>query len=144
MLLQSLLHMVIWWIWSRHVRRLDLFGDKSQPLFYRSLMYSTFLMHNYIFWVFLGSFKSPPLKTFLGLLLCYGRKTVAFLWICTEFLDYNAWKRLIIQMLPLYKLTYEARCYPLKYDKIWEDWWEVLTPASTCDTIFELLEKCII
>lgn len=36
------------------------------------------------------------------------------------------WKRLVNENLPLYKDTYANRGCPLKFDKVWRKWMEIL------------------
>lgn len=77
-------------------------------------------------WCILGVLEDVDLgsyqKQFLSYFLSYARKFVILQWINSEVVSLNLWKNLINQVLPIYKLTYEAYEFPYKFDKIWGQW----------------------
>lgn len=96
--------------------------DRVRPFWSHitAFMSSTFDLPNICnpIWCLMGVFEDLDLsatqKHFLQILLYYYRKIVALQWIHTESLHITIWKRVIIQNMPLYKLTYEARGCPKK------------------------------
>lgn len=80
-------------------------------------------------WCILGIFEDVELSSyqtqFLRFLLYYARKVVGLQWIYSTLISLNQWKNLINQVLPTYKLAYEARGCAGKFMKIWGEWTEL-------------------
>lgn len=54
--------------------------------------------------------------------LFYARREVLLKWKQKEPPSKETWQKSINNVLPLYRLTYESRNFPQKYDKIWSNW----------------------
>lgn len=74
------------------------------------------------------------LRTLLGLLLYYARKSIVLRWKASSAPSLNFWKKLVNAALPLYKATYLSRGCGKKFHKIWDIWTESLsTNADSID-----------
>lgn len=54
--------------------------------------------------------------------LFYARREIMMHWKSAEPPTLATWKKAVNSVLPLYKLTYESRQHPAKYDKVWLAW----------------------
>lgn len=70
------------------------------------------------------------IRTLLGLLLDYARKSIVLRWKASYAPSINFWKRLVNAALPLYKATYLSRGCEKKFHKIWDIWTEARSTNS--------------
>ena len=54
--------------------------------------------------------------------LFYARREILLRWRGTELPTVSSWLATIHRVLPLYRLTYEGRNCPAKFEKIWSKW----------------------
>lgn len=61
-------------------------------------------------------------KLSITLMLFYARREIMLHWKSAEPPTLGSWKRAVDSVLPLYKLTYESRQCPAKFNKVWSAW----------------------
>ena len=61
-------------------------------------------------------------KLFLTFSLFYARREILLKWRAAEPPTVEAWTQSINNVLPLYRITYESRQCPAKFDKVWSGW----------------------
>lgn len=61
-------------------------------------------------------------KLFLTYSLFYARREILLKWKQKEAPTKETWLKAINNVLPLYRITYESRNCPQKYDKVWSSW----------------------
>lgn len=61
-------------------------------------------------------------KLCLTFSLYYARREILLRWKLEEPPTLALWRRSVTSVLPLYRMTYESRQCPGKFDKIWSSW----------------------
>lgn len=73
------------------------------------------------------------MKLFLFFAVYYAQRELLLRWKQPTSPMLNSWVAAVNAVLPLYKLTYESRNCPKKFDKIWSTWIDAHGSAEPSD-----------